>query len=105
LKSNKRDETGPREEDCPQLVNMDATIFKHIDYIWLKAPITVRFLLSPDYKEYEDPISIPGCVGELRCNDEYLESGGVGCHVRHLCDGTCWAAFEERCRADKRGGT
>lgn len=58
-----------------------------------QAPATVRFLLSPYYKEDMSISSAPGCVGELQCDQIYLESGGEGCHARYQCEAFAWAQY------------
>jgi hypothetical protein len=56
-------------------------------------PVTVLFLLSPDYKEDDKGKSLPGCIGELQCGEVYLENGGAGCTVRQLCEGMAWEQY------------
>lgn len=58
-----------------------------------QVPVTIRYLISPSYKEEEDGNSIPGCIGELKCEELYLKSGGEGGHVRYQCDALAWKQY------------
>lgn len=56
-------------------------------------PVTIRFLILPNYEEIDDSATLPGCIGELQCGEVYLENGGAGCTVRQLCEGMAWEQY------------
>jgi hypothetical protein len=58
-----------------------------------RIPVTICFLISPNYEEIEDSATLPGCIGELQCGEVYLENGGAGCTVRQLCEGMAWEQY------------
>lgn len=47
---------------------------------------TKRFPMPHDYVEDEYPSSLPGCIGELKCDPLYLQAG---CRVRRCCEQLC----------------
>lgn len=77
-------------------------LYKTDDDVSQQALVTVRFLIPPSYKEdEEDGDTIPGCIGELKCGELYLKSGGEGCHVRYQCEEMAWEQYGPggRCRS------
>lgn len=56
--------------------------------------VMVRFLMDPEQVDTECPDWLPGCIAELRCDEEYMLNGG--CKVRHICDRSAWELYGGR---------